>query len=164
MPSRRSAPANRSARSATVAKEARRVDSPSKVVTSLRPCTAWPWRRMWAMVSGKSCMVLSMNTEVNGAAPSPNWRHDRACWAPLCRQFAGVRSGGDDVEHPLDEVAGAAGDARALDGQAAEDGGAAPLDDGRQLLERLARINGVGAVNGAALALEHRQGPDATGS
>jgi hypothetical protein len=59
MPRRWSAPASCPARPATSANVARREPSPSKVTTSLSPYTAWPWRRIIPIVSGKSCIVLS---------------------------------------------------------------------------------------------------------
>ena len=74
MPRRRSAAASRSARAATSANDARRLPSPSKVTTSLSPCTVRPWRKIMPTVSGKSCIV----TASKESAPRARARDRRA--------------------------------------------------------------------------------------
>jgi alpha-1,2-mannosyltransferase len=65
-------------------------------------------------------------------------------------------SDGDDVEEPLDEVSAAAVDVVAADGQAPDDVGAPLAHQRGELVERLARVEGVGAEHGAALPVEER--------
>ncbi len=72
------------------------------------------------------------------------------------RRTAGASSGGDDAEHPVDELAAAALEVVAPDGHASEHVGAALDHEVGELLEGLARVEGEGAEHGAPLAGEDR--------